>query len=371
MASFISVSETAPATASKSRSSGLRDILRLVTLLVVMACSILGAWRYVLKLSPEVDLYTYAAKKKIACARKLDERGVSKIVIYGGSSCAFGVNTDAMQTDFQLPIVNFGMHAGMGAPVLTGLALKYTKPGDTLIVSLEPHLLFVPFDWPALGDQISYALQEPDLCEGGPLHLSRRGALGTFLTMRPGAQNMLLFLPRELSHEKVIYAKSTFSPSGWQSFDAHAQPKTVSMATAISADAQTLLNQLVGYCRQNNIRVAYAVPWFYCDGAQLVNYKSVFSRYLCEVSRFIPVLKDSTLGIDTDPDDFADGNNHLRPRGATRRGKELAKLIVEWRTWDAKELAAYSGSLGNNLAAVGVSSPSAAPRVIGNQNIHR
>lgn len=346
MASFISVSDptpATPATVSRRRACGWRDILRLVALLVITACSILAAWRYVLKLSPEVDLYTFAAHKKIAFARKLDERGLPKIVIYGGSSCAFGVNTDAMQSVFHLRVVNFGMHAGMGAPVLTGLALKYTKPGDTLVVSLEPHLLFVPFDWPALGDQISFALQEPELCEGGPLHLSRRGALGTFLTMRPGAQNMLLFLPRELSHLTVIYHKSTFTPSGWQSFDAHAPPKSVTMATVISADARTLLKKVVEYCLQNNIRVAYAIPWLYCDGAQLPIYKSLFSKYLYEVSRFIPVLKDPTLGIDTDPDDFADGSNHLRPRGATRRGEELAKLIIQWSTWNSKELAALSG----------------------------
>jgi len=347
MASFISVSEAATGMVSKRRSCGTREILRLMALLVVIVCSILGAWRYVLKLSPEVDLYTYAAHKKIAFARKLDERGLSKIVICGGSSCAFGVNTDAMQTAFHLRVVNFGMHAGMGAPVLVGLALKYTKPGDTLIVSLEPHLLFVPFDWPALGDQISYALKEPELCEGGPLHLYRRGTLGIFLTMRPGAQNMLLFLPRELSHLGVIYPKSSFSPSGWQSYDGHVQPHTSIIGTVISPDGQMLLEKVVGYCHENNIKVAYAIPWLYCDAAQLPYYKTVFSKYLYEVSRFIPVLKDPTLGIDTDPDDFADGNNHLRPRSATRRGEELAKLIIQWSTWDSKELAAYYGSSWN------------------------
>jgi hypothetical protein len=347
MVSSISASETAPSTVSERRTSRLRDILRLVTLLVASICSIFAAWRYVLKLSPEVELYTYAAHKKIAYAKMLDQSGFPKIVIYGGSSCAFGVNTEAMQTAFHLRVVNFGMHAGMGVPVLTGLALKYTKPGDTLIVSLEPHLLFVPFDWPALGDQISYALKDPTLSEGGPLHLSRRGALGIFLTMRPGAHNMLLFLPRELRHQVVIYSKSTFTKSGWQSFDAHAEPKPVTMVSTLSTDSQNLLNRIVGYCRQNRIRVAYAVPWLYCDRARLPEYKSLFSQYLYNVSRHITVLKDASLGIDTDPDDFADGNNHLRPRGATRRGEELAKLIMQWSTWDPKELAAYSKQSGH------------------------
>ncbi len=346
MASSISASEAATATAGERRYSARREIVRLAAIIFVTICSILGAWKYVLKLSPEVELYTYAAHKKIAFARKLDERGLAKIVVCGGSSCAFGINTDVMQQKFGLPVVNFGMHAGMGAPVLAGLALKYTKPGDTLIVSLEPHLLFISFDWPALGDQISYALKDPELCAGGPLHLSRKGAFGIFLTMRPGAQNMLLFLPRELSHLKVIYSKSTFSPSGWQSFDGHAEPKPVTMATALSADAEKLLARLAGYCQQNKIRVAYAIPWLYCDGTQLPTYKSMFSKYLIQVSRFIPVLKDPTLGIDTDPEDFADSSNHLRPRGATRRGEELAKLIQRWSIWSSTDLAAYSGSAG-------------------------
>lgn len=343
MASSILVSEAKSSDAER-QGFDVRDLLRLVTLLVITACSIVAAWRYVLKLSPEVNLYTYAARQKIAYAKKMDEQGLSKIVVFGGSSCAFGVNTEAMRTIFHLRIVNFGMHAGMGAPVLTGLALTYTKPGDTLIVSLEPHLLFVPFDWPALGDQISYALNQPDLCEGGPLHLARKGVSGTFLTMRPGAQNMLLFLPRELAHLKVIYSKSTFTASGWQSFDDHAPPKPITMATVISTDAKMLLNRLTEYCLKNHIRVAYAVPWLYCDWQQAPNYRILFSKYLYEVSKFLPVLKDPTLGIDLDPDDFADGNNHLRPRAATRRGEQLAKLIIPWNTWDSKELANLFGS---------------------------
>jgi len=340
MGSFISISEAAPTTVPKRRFR-FGGILRFTILLAVAFCSMLGAWRYVRKLSPEVELYTFAAHKKIAYARELDKAGLPKIVIYGGSSCAFGVNTDQMRGEFHLQAVNFGLHAGMGPVVLTGLALKYTNPGDTLIVSLEPILLNMSFDWPALGDQISYALKAPDLCEGGPLRIQRRGAFGVFLTLRPGAENILRFLPSQLRHQYVEYPRSTFSPSGWQRYDVHAEPKARGVGTVISADSQMLLKRLKKYCLEHSIRVAYAMPWLYCDGSRLSTYKETFARFLYEMNKLIPVLRDPTLGTDTDPNDFADGPLHLRPPAATRRAEQLAKLIIEWRTWQPKELAKY------------------------------
>jgi len=111
--------------------------------------------------------------------------------------------------------------------------------------------------------QISYALKAPDLCEGGPLRIQRKGAFGVFLALRPGAENILRFLPSQLRHQDVEYPRSTFSPSGCQRYDVHREPDARGVGTVISADSQMLLKRLKKYCMEHSIRVAYAMPWLY------------------------------------------------------------------------------------------------------------
>ena len=65
----------------------------------------------------------------------------AKLVIYGGSSCLFGIDAERLLHTHQMPAVNLGRGAGMGASVLTLAALQYTRPGDTLVAALEPSLL--------------------------------------------------------------------------------------------------------------------------------------------------------------------------------------------------------------------------------------
>jgi hypothetical protein len=55
-------------------------------------------------------------------------------------------------------LVNFGLHAGMGADALTGFALSKAKKGDTVLVMLEPELLADSEMETALGVQFSHAI---------------------------------------------------------------------------------------------------------------------------------------------------------------------------------------------------------------------
>ena len=50
----------------------------------------------------------------------------------------------------------------MGATVLTESVLEHLRPGDTLIVSIEPGLLTAPLDQTALGVQFSFAVRHPN-----------------------------------------------------------------------------------------------------------------------------------------------------------------------------------------------------------------
>lgn len=288
--------------------------------------------------NPEIGLYLYAARLKCRYAEALEQRTPTKVAFFGGSSCAFGVDTELMNRDYHLPAVNLGLHAGLGAPVLTAFALDRMKPKDTLIVSLEPQLLIIPFDYPALGDQFSLDIGHPEYMRGGPLGLARRGMPGFLLAPRPGAENLFNYIQKRLRHQQMVYSKQTFTPSGWQRLDQHAEPQSGCMLPSLSADGDRLLSRLAEYCRSHEIRLAYAMPWIYYAPSAARLYRPVAAQYLLCISKWMPVLRDSTLGLISDPDDFADGPLHLRPRSAEQRARILAEAVTHWDTWKPVEL---------------------------------
>ncbi len=60
-----------------------------------------------------------------------------KIVIVAGSNALFGVDSKMLQNAFGTKVVNFGVNAGVGLPLILYLAKRVIKPGDTVIMPLE------------------------------------------------------------------------------------------------------------------------------------------------------------------------------------------------------------------------------------------
>lgn len=59
-----------------------------------------------------------------------------RIILVGGSNVSFGLDAALMQRTLGVPVINDGLHAGLGIAPLRELQ-DYIHPGDTIIVSLE------------------------------------------------------------------------------------------------------------------------------------------------------------------------------------------------------------------------------------------
>jgi hypothetical protein len=62
-----------------------------------------------------------------------------KIVFLGGSSVLFGIDATMVETALHVPVMNYGLHAGMRLPWLLAEAKYAVNPGDTLVMALEPN----------------------------------------------------------------------------------------------------------------------------------------------------------------------------------------------------------------------------------------
>lgn len=84
--------------------------------------TLMGQWVY--------DSYA----KKTAIAMAIDAK---KIVIVSGSNALFGIDSGVLQEAFDMPVVNFGVNAGVMLPYTLYRAKSVIKSGDTVLMPLE------------------------------------------------------------------------------------------------------------------------------------------------------------------------------------------------------------------------------------------
>jgi len=60
-----------------------------------------------------------------------------KIVLAGGSNLAFGIDSEAIQHRFNLPVVNMGLHAGLGLGRILDHISPFLNSGDILVIAPE------------------------------------------------------------------------------------------------------------------------------------------------------------------------------------------------------------------------------------------
>lgn len=100
--------------------------------------------------------YNYQASllDKVSRLKNIKE---PKIVLVGHSNLSFGINSEMIQKEFNIPVVNLGLHGGLGNAYHEEIAKQNIGQGDIVIVChssfsdndelSDPALAWVTFDW--------------------------------------------------------------------------------------------------------------------------------------------------------------------------------------------------------------------------------
>jgi hypothetical protein len=101
---------------------------------VLLTSAMIGV--FFLSIGPDPDHYFAGSRIQLDLLKNTPGR---RIILVGGSNVAFGIDAELMQQTLGIPVINDGLHAGLGIVPLRELQ-EYIRPGDVIIISLEYQL---------------------------------------------------------------------------------------------------------------------------------------------------------------------------------------------------------------------------------------
>ena len=114
-----------------------------IVLFIVLAFLVVTIYKY----KPVFGVtYQAAIVKKYDVLREVES---PKVILCGDSSLAFGADSDLMTELLGQPVVNMGLHAGMGY-FQVNLVKDEIRPGDTVVLTLAYNLWYKNIQDPAL-----------------------------------------------------------------------------------------------------------------------------------------------------------------------------------------------------------------------------
>ncbi len=261
-----------------------------------------------------------------------------KIVIVGGSSVAFGIDSELIERYTGKPVVNFGLYAALGTKVMLDLSRSGIKEGDIVIIApeLDAQTLSLYFSnettLNALDDDLSLLRYIPAEHWLGLLGGAWRFAKDKLYYLQNGAPNPEGIYNRE-SFNEYGDIKAGLRPDNimWTYYD----PNTVVDLSESIVDPEFIdyVNEYIDYCEDLGATVYYT--WCPVNESGLkagTSAESIaaFESFMKEKidCPFIGSLSDSAAGPIMDKAYFYDSNFHLNDTGVKKRTVDLINLLL-------------------------------------------
>lgn len=266
-------------------------------------------------------------------------------VVFGGSTSRASWIPSVLLDEFGVPVVNFGLHAGFGRDVITELAMREAKPGDTVVVAFEPGYL---------------AENEPPAptSSGIDFFLATTGlsfARNPFFRLHPGnalgylrsstRYNCYRIMKRIRRMKPYRYtAAENLHEDGWMEVKERrdlpdpVQSRKSPRPMHLGKEGKAFLLKLSAMAASRGCRIVYAIPPHLDTPTQ----RGAFAHLLRDVLPLVPVVKDPLLGVNENRSEFADTVQHPLRLGAERATRSLGEALSHGAFWSREELDAVA-----------------------------
>lgn len=261
--------------------------------------------------------------------RFLDSVKTKKIIFAGGSNLAFGINSSEIEQEFKTPVVNLGLHAGLGLSFMLEELKKSSNKGDVIFLSIE-YMLSPEGDYKLKKLTSSYYVNAKNYYSTNYLseinmHIDRtkENLKNLFI------EEQSLSTPSKKS-SPIVYSKNAFDAHG--DVISHLNKKRSEDLSNRGVMKYKYwkgikeLNEFKKYAEEKNIHVFFLYPNY--PISEFKKNHEIIQKYSTDLSR------DLKLVILNRPDDFVyndtlffDTTYHLTKEGREKRTRKLIEII--------------------------------------------
>lgn len=271
--------------------------------------------------------YDSVILRKYNYLEKIDE---PKIILIGGSNLAFGIDSDRMEKELGMPVVNLGLHAGMGQYFNTEISKANINEGDIVILAYE-YLWFGNDKFKSIGtDLVMRGVDnKTEIYKYVP-----RGHLKDFIAYFEEYAIKKIESAYVTRAYDSVYSSDAFNDHGNMVYDRESPIITESGIFTVDLSDMEIskysLNYMLNYkefVESKGANIFFTVPAIYED--------AIRDEQFHILEKYGQVIKDAT-GIDliSDPyeylfsmDELYDTVYHLNNKGSHRRTSQLIKDI--------------------------------------------
>lgn len=270
-------------------------------------------------------------------------------ILEGSSDVRMSVDPAAMKEETGVRAINAGFNAGAGENINMVEALRFSRPGDTLV--LFPLIPWRPSDDNDPGS-VKFLIHHHGLeaFEKAVVELTPKQLA---YAIRGNSSSIFQFLGKAVQGRPTSYKytrTSTVHESGWAEIHTYPQPFKW-RANELKDDKLTVFDYIRQVpsteqkYREHGLRLVVQLPRAFRDISHRAQ-GAYNALYL--VRQGIKVLKDPALGVETDRDLMADTDLHQNAKGAQPYSRTLARLLANEEYWTEAELVEILHSYGRN-----------------------
>ncbi len=246
-----------------------------------------------------------------------------KIILSGGSNLAFGINSKRLEQEFSIPVVNMGLHAGLGLSFILE-ELKYSiNENDIVFLSIEYFL--------DVEGQGALKKSTSDTFKEAKLYYTPN-YIQDFLedTLEKFKQLIAINKPKPRSTKsKKVYAREAFNKYGDIIAHLDRSPKELKDRVIYEYrfwEGIELINNFHDFAKKKNVKVFYIFPNF--PESEYGKNKEVIAKLELDLREFLEIEIINSPSDFVYPDSyFYDTVYHLNKKGRNQRTKKLIELI--------------------------------------------
>ena len=316
---------------AESKKAGLYPLVKFIALFLAVLLPIIPICVMIVRI-PDTYAETFLGELtyKFQRLKATDEK---KIVVVGGSSVAFGLDSEMLSEHLGYEVVNFGLYASLGTKIMLDLSKANINEGDIIILApeLDTQTLSMYFNaettWQALDSDLSmlpYIGTDNwgDLWGQFPEYFSDVASLAL-----KGEKISPTGVYRQDSFDEygdISYAREYNQMSG-----GYDPSQIISLSPALfEQEFLDYMNEYIGYAKEKGATVYYT----FCPMNEAAIDENTTEESLAEFYKYVAqnidceVISDPSSTI-LDKNYFYDSNFHLNDAGVTVRTAALIEDI--------------------------------------------